>query len=331
MDFHLDRELRLHDDPERGWAINEIGSEGQKIGDDQMPWRWTLRFTATSCVLTDGIEIGSQFHPERRSKDETMTSPDPPEVGFLQPRAGGLLAEVEQHQIIRIELRPGHPREEGNFWRQTTFSMFGTDRAIKRFILEILPISDPIEHERCTAWGCPSYTTDIDFRNETEDDVIVFSLFVRQETFARYVAKVSRGLVDEIFLSVGAVEGFYSEWSPSISTRTVKVLTAHKEHKLTLPPDHQIEPPRLGRVGDAKLYIERRLEFGKPTPETEAVEEEEAPELRAVEQSATAQTVPQVPAAVDPRVLQTLRSLRRAAWFIVGLLALIFIATLSRH
>lgn len=37
------------------------------------------------------------------------------------------------------------------------------------------------------------------------------------------------------------------------------------------------------------------------------------------------------PAAVDRRMLQILQSLRRAAWFIVCLLALIFIVTLSRR
>jgi hypothetical protein len=37
------------------------------------------------------------------------------------------------------------------------------------------------------------------------------------------------------------------------------------------------------------------------------------------------------PAAMDPQMLQMLRSLRRAAWFVVGLLALILIVTLLRH
>ena len=64
--------------------------------------------------------------------------------------------------------------------------------------------------------------------------------------------------------------GFYSEWSPSISTRNVKVLTKGSEHKITLPPGHQFEPPRLGNVGEAKLYINRRLEFGKRAPEPDA-------------------------------------------------------------
>jgi hypothetical protein len=82
---------------------------------------------------------------------------------------------------------------------------------------------------------------------------------VKPQTFARYAAKVSHGVVDEIMFSVGGVAGFYSEWSPSISTRDVKVLTSDSELKVDLPPGFQFEPPRLGDVGDAELHINRRL------------------------------------------------------------------------
>jgi len=74
---------------------------------------------------------------------------------------------------------------------------------------------------------------------------------VKPETFARYVALIDRGAIDNILFSVGSVDGFYSEWSPSISTNEVKVLLSGDEHKFDLPPDFQGEPPRLGRVRDA--------------------------------------------------------------------------------
>jgi hypothetical protein len=65
VDFHLDRKLRLHTDPEHkalyNWAINEIDAQGRQIGSDQIPWHWTLNFTATSCVLGDSFDIESQF------------------------------------------------------------------------------------------------------------------------------------------------------------------------------------------------------------------------------------------------------------------------------
>ena len=147
---------------------------------------------------------------------------------------------------------------------------------------------------------------------------------MKPETFARYAAKVAYGLVDEMILSVGSVAGFYSEWSPSISTRNVKVLTHGSEQKIALPNGHHVELPRLGHVGAAELYINRRLEFRKRAPEPEAVGE--------MADFGTERVVPetQAPAVVDPRMLQMLGSLRRAAWIVVCLLALIFMTLLER-
>jgi hypothetical protein len=203
--------------------------------------------------------------------------------------------------------------------------MFGTDRVIKSFDLEIYPITDPAKRESCSASGYLAQTTEIDFRNETFDDAIYFSLLVTPETFARYGAKIAHGLVDHMIFSVGLVDGFYSGWSPSISTSSVKVLTAGKEQNVTMPPSIKFEPPRLGHVGDAKLYIDRRLEFSKREPKAGIVEE--------VADFGTERAVPvtRTPAALDPQILQMLGSLKRAAWFVVGLLALIFIVTLLKH
>jgi hypothetical protein len=251
VDFHLERGLRLNTEPEHKslykWAINEIDAQGQQIGRDQIPWEWSFNFTATSCELCDGIDISSKFQVVKE------TTPAPP--------------EIVQRQVIRVQLRPGRPLDDDDYFRETTFSMFGTDRAIKSFQLDIHPIADPAEQESCRAWGSVSYTAEVDFTNETTDDCIVFYLFVKPETFARYGAKIAHGLVTEMILRVGSVDGFYSEWSPEVSTDYVKVLTRGSEHKITLPPGHQVEPPRLGYVGKAELHINRRLEFGKRAPE----------------------------------------------------------------
>jgi hypothetical protein len=308
VDFHLERGLRLHTEPKHkslyNWAIIEIDAQGRQIGDDQIPWDWTLHFTATSCVLTDSIDIT----PWSQIEETTPAR-----------------REIVQRQVIRVPLRPGRLRDDVDDFRQTTFSMFGTDRAINSFQLDIHPIADPAEQESCRAWGSVSYTDEIDFSNETVDDCIVFYLFVKPETFDRYAAKIAHVSVDEMILGVRSVDGFYSEWSPSISTRNVKVLTKGSEQKITLPPGHQVEPPRLGRVGAAELYINRRLEFGKRAPEPEAVEE--------MADFGTVRAVPetQTPAAVDPQMFRMLGSLRRAAWFVVCLLALIFIVTLLKQ
>jgi hypothetical protein len=319
VDLHLERELRLNSESKRGWAINEIGADGEQIGSDQIPWEWSFNFTAKSCALSDTFDISQplNFKFKVTAADGTVTE---------KSSSDGKGPTIDQREIIRAQLRPGHPREDAHYWRQTTFSMFGTDRAIKDFRLEVHPLANPADQEQCSAWGCVSYTMDIDFRDETTDDCIIFHVFVKPEAFARYVTKVANGWVNELILRVGMVHGFYSEWSPSISTRTVKVLTADKDHKVTLPPNHQDEALRLGYVGEVNLYINRHLELGKqPTaPVTaEAIDDTETDPAQAAAQAPAA-------AVADPRMLKMLRSLRRAAWFIVWLLALIFVTLLRR-
>jgi hypothetical protein len=170
--------------------------------------------------------------------------------------------QITQGQVIRVALRPGMPWDDGD--NETSLSMFGTDRIIKSFQLNIHPIDDPAKLESCTAWGSVSYTTEIDFSHATMDDCLAFYLFVKPEIFARYGAKIAHGLVNEMFLSVKSVAGLYSEWSPSVSTHSVKVLVSGGEQQVTLPPGLGFEPPRLGHVGAAELSINRRLEFAKP-------------------------------------------------------------------
>jgi hypothetical protein len=298
VDFHLTRGLRLHTTPEHknlyDWAINEIDAKGHQIGHDQIPWPWTLNFTATSCVLGDNTEIKSK------------TSPPP--------------RDIVQRAFIRVTLRPGSPRDNADFFRKTNFSMFGTDRSIQSFQLDIHPIAEPADEENCTAWGSVSYTAEVDFRNETTDDCLFFYMFVKPDTFGRYAAKIAHGLVDEIILSVGRVSGFYSEWSPSISTGLVKVLTRGSEQNIALPGDLQFEPPRLGEVGAVELYVGRRLEFANPAATDAAEKTADAGTLRVLPETRAL-------AQAEPRTLQMLASLRRAMWFVVFLLALILIAT----
>lgn len=311
MDYHLERLLRVHAEPEHKnlytWAINELDENGSVIGRDQIPWAWTLYFTAISCVLSDNIEL----EPEFQLKDKSPPAP----------------IEITQRQIIRLELRPGHPRNDEDLFRKTTFSMFGTARTIERFLLEIHPILEADAQERCHAWGTPSYTSEIDFRDETEDDFIVFYLHVRPETFARYAAKIAHGAIDEITFGVGSVDGFFSDWSPAITTNSVKVLTSIEEQEVSDPTGTGVQPPRLGRVGKAALHINRRLEFTSGPVDVAGSHERNdgSPVSRQSRIESALETT------THQDISKLAASLRRASWLVVWLLAAILVALTFRR
>ena len=142
MEYHLDYGLRLNAESKYqslySWAINEVAADGGSIDRDQIPWAWTLIFSATSCVLTNRFEIAAHFSLRGESED-------PP--------------RIETDQIIRMTLQPGM-RTNGEFVDHVTFSMFGTKRAIQHFTLEVQPFDDSSEAERCNALGSVSYTSE---------------------------------------------------------------------------------------------------------------------------------------------------------------------------
>lgn len=242
MQYHQDRTLRLHTDPEfsnlYSWAIVEADEQGRQVGPDQIPWVWTTWFVATSCLLSDGIEI---------SEDADSTS-EPPRA----PKA-----TYRRH--IRMPLRSGSTPTRG--YDEAVFQMFGTSRTIKDISLEIHPDPDPSRQQTAHAWGSLSYTSENDFHDETSDDCLVFYLFVSPADFDRYARTVAQGHVSRVMVAVGSVAGFYSEWSPSIAAETIKVLTPNREHHVQSPAGVELEPPRLGRVGKISVTFARSLDF----------------------------------------------------------------------
>lgn len=309
MDFHLDRRLRLLTDPEHRslytWAINELDEHGKVVGRDQIPWVWHLYFTATELILGDQINVKEAGEIEGRLPQE---------------------AEISHRRTIRAKLRPGNPRRDDD-WRETTYRMFGADRVITSFQVDVLQLESEDETESCQAWGSVSYTADNDFTEKTTEDCVIFYLMVKPSTFERYAQRIALGTADEVILCVGMVSGFYSDWSPAISTRDIKVLTRGSKQDVELPAGSSFEMPRLGQVGEAQLFINAiRVQAKKQsTTETESLEEEKQTMALVRPELATA-----LPGGADPQTTNLLASLKTSARWIIGLLIVLIVATIFK-
>lgn len=241
LDYHLDRSVRLSDDSKQkglyDWSIQEFEGDQQE-GPDYIPWGWTLAFTATKITYRQHYALGERYWFQRPGE----TQPESPnKSGFVE----------KEH--IRADLRPGHPVNPDR--RTPSYSMFGTSRTIEDFALYIYPPENDDGQEGCVVHGGLSYTTEVDFRDETPSDYLQFYITVSRRRFDELRERIKAADFDFLVVSVDMVRGFYSEWSPSISTSRIKVLTKPEDHKLTVPADTQIDPPTLKNFDQFDLHL----------------------------------------------------------------------------
>lgn len=305
MDFHLERTLHLNAEPAHkslySWAIVEFGADGKQISRDLIPWEWTLYFTAISCELDDGIEINS--------KDYMVNSTQAQK-------------NIHSRKIIRVQLRPCGPGGSGDYFHSPELSMLGTERVINDIRLIIYEASEG-DQEGCTVWGGVSYTTEVDFIDQTIDDCIMFNFYARSDIFTRYADAILQRSTSEIIFSVGGVSGFYSEWSPSISTRQLKVLTCGREQVVSRPTNLQIEPPRLGHVGEATIRMIQRLSFN-------AVDTQEFG-LYQREEIRKSHLVPENKIVPDFEIFTNIKSIKKLSLFIIILMSIVLILLISKY
>ena len=215
LDYDLEYGLRVKTADEiqhkglYGGAVIEVDDAGRQVGQDMIPWGWTLNFTAFDLAVSD-----------RLSLDDVTGLGDKKATRDTSHRHG-----------IHAKLKPGHPFNR--FRRDTpTYRLFGTQRVLTEITLDITPVADPAD-EGLTAWASASYPMEVDFRDEMTEDCLCFYMHVSQAVYDRYCWNIAQGLVNEVILSVGFVDGFYAEWSPGITTHEVKN-RASQEHKCQL-------------------------------------------------------------------------------------------------
>ena len=248
MKYHLDQRVVLNTQSPHpslySSFLQELGDDGQPVGRNLIPWRGNQYFEATelSLVISGGIK---------------------PDYGS----DAGNAVKTHASTIISAALVPERDRRGMLLNPQTEYSMVGTDRWDVAFRLVIRPPTEDYPDPACRVWGSPAYTLDLDFRECVQPDEVVFDLTVPQAIFDRYVEMIGGSAVLSGQLQVSGVSGFYSDWSPSISTDRVKVLTADQEnHPVEVPEDADFAPSRLGQVWDACFDLSQKGSLQPSTP-----------------------------------------------------------------
>ena len=246
MEYHLEKQIRLSEKPKFDslypWCLEEIDGTGEKTGRDWIPWSWRLPFTVSELRLDHGLRLDHE-------RDKTQ--------------------DFKESKIIAGNLHPGICNDGEYLENKPWFSMLGTNREITNFYIRMHAISGD-ESEYCKIYGFISYTSEIDFYEQTEPDCIQINVGLSEDKFNRLADLISNKMIDVARINVRKVSGFYSRWSPDVRTGSVKVLTPHKKDQMVImPEDCKIDPPRLGKVEEFELNLITRCKlFPKQNFET---------------------------------------------------------------
>ncbi len=294
MKSHLERSVVLDSSSKfknlYSWSVSEIGDASARAATKQIPWGCSVYFTLFDVQLVSSV-----------TRDRFSIGGDEPPI-------------VVEKTYIRAKLRSGHPTDIS---RTIEYSMFGTARKIEDLSLSIYPKSAADLHD-CRVFGGVSYTYEMDFREETCPDYLSFTLYLRDELFTQLASRIDQRAIGVGTLRVDSVDGFYSDWSPSISTSHIKVLTSdEKDHPVETPVGCEILLPRLGMVGSFDLNF--WSEGLHPSPGTVGISEELEHAAAQADGSDESLSSP----LIAPQVLTLLKSLRLVAWIIAALLLIV--------
>lgn len=290
MEYDVDQRIVLseHEDAPYSWSLSQIDAEAGYKASNETPWSWTLWFNVEKLDLYDTVD--SRNH--RLAADED--------------------SKIYKRRTIKAKLRPSQLR---GISRRVQYSFFGTRRTISEISLSIEPLEAGETVEYCDVWGGPGYTAEHDFRQVKRDDELGFILFLQPETIERFAAQILAAPTLDASFSVGRVPGFYSAWSPSVTTDSIKVLGDHHAQPVEKPEGSKCDPLRLGRVGEFRFALGT----------LRSIREEELTDKspnNALQPMAVDPIVTNEPILLDPQLVNRVSQLAVAAWIIVALLAI---------
>ena len=210
------------------WSIREFDMAGKQIGNDQIPWDWSLRFDVTELIPHFTLKLENE-----QDSGEQRT------------------IKTEVAEYLFGKLRPSETSREAG-----VYSMFGTKRTINEFGLFIYKAMEG--EDRCSMWGSLSYTSDWDFEDVTQEDSVQIYIHLTAEKFERLIKFVTFPRPTGATVRLKGVSGFYSGWSPAIRTDSIKILANAKDQGLENPERLSFDPPSLGHVEEFDLTLKQQ-------------------------------------------------------------------------
>jgi hypothetical protein len=279
------------------WCLNEQEENSSKAKIDLIPFEWRFWFTGTKLKLSNNLRIKLNNETEHH--------------------------ETEKKKTIYGVFKSGAIRENGNFTDIVEFSILGTSRTISEFSLTINEATDS-SGETCWLNAFPSYVSeDAEFRELIEPDYAGFDISISTEKFNELVNLIEHRSIDSIRFSAKDISGIYAEWTPTIKTRTAKILTSN--NTIEGVDLNDFEGTHVGKVGefDITFFTKASLnikEFSTPFEfENEfGMEELDYDTSENFQKNINSKEATQ-------KIIQAIKSLKTVLWLIFFTLLLIFL------
>lgn len=241
MNINFEKTLSFVDKPRNPGlykdALMEIAEDGTKQIDQYIPWRWSC------CFVASRVNYISNFNKT--------------------------FGELEKDKRIVIEMIPDDSAQR---FSAPNYSFFGTDRKIEKFSLAISQGKNDI----LTCFSIPSITVEgPECLDETTEDFVGFEYTVDAKSFSELCDLVLNGFISNIKFSVSGVRGFYSVWTPSVTTDRIKIWS-DKGPDVSLKKEDRKRYQRFGRQNnfeDYHLSFDKTLMLGNGQSELSATKE----------------------------------------------------------
>jgi hypothetical protein len=244
MEYLLERKVKINTEPDYkslySWCLNEFDVNDKLIGSDLVPFAWRFRFTGTSLQVTTKLELERDFETDKTKAITTKT-------------IGG-------------KFYSGICYDGKNLVDEVAFSIFGTARTIKEFNVSISEAKSDKE-EVCWFTVIPSYESEgAEFQTEIQNDFAGFDIYVHSEKFNQLVKLIESRSLNSVSFSVKGVDGVYAQWTPTITTRSAKILTSDNvvedvgETKFECPTTSKVEEFSINFNSQTSLNLKQNLQ-----------------------------------------------------------------------
>jgi hypothetical protein len=221
-------QIHLKETPDNSlykWSLCEKNSEGSQIGSDVIPFNYNIYFSVSN------LNIRTNFNNDPSDSFE----------------------KINPHVQIRGELISGIVQNNHAVTSVVEYSILGVNRKINSFEFTIQQAEFDTESEHCTLFTQIAHEYEVGFRYTQVPDSLIFEIRLNQSRFQKLLKLIQSENIDSIHLLVSGVEGFYSDWSPSIFPHSIKVLSDNDKQIIHTSQECNVIPKRTSVVHEFSI------------------------------------------------------------------------------